>query len=117
MIASTVLLYYYFGGEGTTYRHLIVLLMVYVLAGLMVSNVRYFSFKDVDIHRRQPFWVLLAIILLLKFFVAEPQIFLFTGFSLYVASGPARSLFVRGRRMISRSSLTSRRNFSTKRTS
>ena len=60
VIASTVMLYYFFGGEGATYRHLIVLLMVYALAGLMVSNVRYFSFKEIDLHRRQPFWVLVA---------------------------------------------------------
>jgi CDP-diacylglycerol---serine O-phosphatidyltransferase len=117
MIASTVLLYCYFGGEKATSRHLIVLLMVYTLAGLMVSNIRYLSFKDVDIHRRQPFWVLLAIILLLKLFIAEPEIFLFTGFFLYVASGPARSVIVRGRRMLSRSGLTSRRNFSSKKSS
>jgi CDP-diacylglycerol--serine O-phosphatidyltransferase len=117
MIASTVLLYSYFGGEKATSRHMIVLLMVYALAALMVSNVRYLSFKDVDIHRRQPFWVFLAIILLLKLFIAEPQIFLFTGFFLYAASGPARSVIVRGRRILSRSGLTSRRNFSSKKPS
>jgi CDP-diacylglycerol--serine O-phosphatidyltransferase len=99
VIASTVLLYYYFGGQGATYRHLIVLLMVYCLGGLMVSGVRYFSFKEFHIHRRQPFWVLLAIILLLKLFIAEPQVFLFTGFSLYALSGPARWLVIRGRRL------------------
>lgn len=100
VIASTVLLYYYFGGQGATYRHLIVLLMVYSLAGLMVSGVRYFSFKEIHIHRRQPFWVLLAIILLLKLFIAEPQVFLFAGFSLYAASGPARWVLIRGRRLM-----------------
>lgn len=100
VIASTVLLYYYFGGQGATYRHLIVLLMVYSLAGLMVSGLRYFSFKEIHIHRRQPFWVLLAIILLLKLFIAEPQVFLFAGFSLYAASGPARWVFIRGRRLM-----------------
>jgi CDP-diacylglycerol--serine O-phosphatidyltransferase len=83
----------------------------------MVSSVRYFSFKDIDIHRRQPFWVLLAIILLLKLFVAEPQLFLFGGFFLYILSGPSRSVIVRGRRMLSRSGLTSRRNFSSKKSS
>lgn len=100
VIASTVLLYYYFGGQGATYRHLIVLLMVYSLAGLMVSGVRYFSFKEIHIHRRQPFWVLLAIIVLLKLFIAEPQVFLFGGFSLYAASGPARWVLIRGRRLV-----------------
>ena len=102
MIASTVLLYYYFGGEGATYRHLVVLLMVYALAGLMVSNIRYFSFKEIHIHRRQPFWVLVAIILLLKLFIAEPQLCLFTGFLLYVVSGPARAVGVRGRWLLRR---------------
>ncbi len=102
MITSTVLVYYFFGGEGATYRHLIVLLMVYTLAGLMVSNLRYFSFKEIDIHRRQPFWVLLAIILLLKFFIAEPQLFLFTGFFGYTMSGPARWVVIRGRRLLTR---------------
>lgn len=102
VIASTVMLYYFFGAEGPTYRHVIVLIMVYALAGLMVSNVRYISFKEIDIHRRQPFWVLIAGILILKFLIAEPQICLFTGFFAYAVSGPARSLWLVGRRMLRR---------------
>ena len=116
MVAATVLLYYFFGGEGATYRHLIVLLMVYALAGLMVSNVRYFSFKEIHIHRRQPFWVLVAVILLLKLFIAEPQIFLFSGFFLYVVSGPIHWALLRGRRLFQRTEpddvLTAQRNSS-----
>jgi CDP-diacylglycerol---serine O-phosphatidyltransferase len=117
MIASTVLLYYFFGGEGATYRHLIVLLMVYALAGLMVSNVRYFSFKEIHIHQRQPFWVLVAIIVLLKLFIGEPQLFLFIGFFGYVASGPARSGFVALQRMWRRNALTEDPDSSSKRAS
>lgn len=94
VVASMIL---YFGGQGLSQRNGMVLVLMYALAGLMVSNVRYFSFKEVYIHRRQPFWVLLAIILLLKFFIAEPQIFLFAGFSLYALSGPVRWTFLRGR--------------------
>jgi CDP-diacylglycerol--serine O-phosphatidyltransferase len=97
-----VILYYFFGGEGATHRHVIVLLMVYALAGLMVSNVRYFSFKEIDIHRRQPFWVLLAVILVLKLLIAEPQLCLFAGFFLYAASGPARWFWQTSRRVIRR---------------
>jgi CDP-diacylglycerol--serine O-phosphatidyltransferase len=108
VVASTVMLYYFFGGEGATYRHLIVLLMVYALAALMVSNVRYFSFKEIDIHRRQPFWVLVLVILALKLLIAEPQICLFTVFFLYAASGPARSVWVYGRRL-TRRALAARR--------
>lgn len=102
VIATTVMLYYFFGAEGPTYRHVIVLVMVYALAGLMVSNVRYFSFKEIDIYRRQPFWVLIAGILILKLLIAEPQMCLFAGFFLYAASGPARSLWLWGRRLLRR---------------
>ena len=117
MIVATVLLYYYFGGVGMAHRHLIVLVMVYALAGLMISNFRYFSFKDVQIHRRQPFGVLVAIILLLTFLTAEPQLFLFSGFLIYAASGPGRWLLVRSRRLLKRGpagdALTSPHNSST----
>jgi CDP-diacylglycerol--serine O-phosphatidyltransferase len=116
VVASTVVLYYFFGGDGATYRHLIVLIMVYALAGLMVSNVRYFSFKEIDIHRRQPFWVLLLVIIALKLFIAEPQICLFASFILYAASGPARWVWLYGRRLARRAvasrDLTSRRRSS-----
>ena len=45
-VASTVLLYYFFGGEGATHKHIILLVVIYALAALMVSNVRYYSFKE-----------------------------------------------------------------------
>jgi CDP-diacylglycerol--serine O-phosphatidyltransferase len=115
VIASTLMLYYFFGGEGATHRHAIVLVMVYALAAAMVSNIRYFSFKEIDIHRRQPFWVLVAVILMLKLLIAEPQVCLFTAFFLYAVSGPSRSLFLRSRRMLRRSldpNLTSSRRSS-----
>ena len=102
VIASTVILYYFFGGEGATHRQVIVLGMVYALAGLMVSNIRYFSFKEIDIHRRQPFWVLVAVILVLKLLIAEPQLCLFGAFFLYALSGPARWMWMSARRMLRR---------------
>ncbi len=117
MIASTVLLYVYVGGPELTQRHVSALLAVYALAGLMVSNVLYYSFKEIRIHRRQPFWVLLAVIVLLKVFIAEPQVLLFSAFFLYVLSGPARWLFLRLRWAVTRArrrrGLTTRENSST----
>jgi len=97
VVAATVLLYYYFGGSGATHKHLLVLLMIYALGALMVSNVKYFSFKEVNLHRRQPFWLLVAGIFLLKLLIAEPQLMAFTCATVFAVSGPARALFVRGR--------------------
>ncbi|MGH7857879.1 MAG: CDP-diacylglycerol--serine O-phosphatidyltransferase, partial [Candidatus Binatia bacterium] len=62
MIATTVLLYYFLGGEGATHKHITVLLLIYSLAGLMVSAVPYYSFKDIQWRRRQPFSLLLLLI-------------------------------------------------------
>jgi CDP-diacylglycerol---serine O-phosphatidyltransferase len=87
-IASTVLLYYFFGGAGATHKHFILLVLIYALAALMVSNVSYESFKGLHLSARQPWWILIALIVGLKFVIAEPQIFLFTAFMLYALSGP-----------------------------
>lgn len=102
VIASTILLYYRLGGAGPTHKHALLLLVTYVLAGLMVSNVKYFSFKETELHRRQPFWILLLVIVVLKLLIAEPQIVLFTVFALFAASGPARWLLIPARRFWSR---------------
>ena len=80
------MLYYFFGGEGAHAHHLLV--VIYGLAALMVSNVSYNSFKVFHLNPRQPLWILVALIVGLKFVIAEPQIFLFTAFMLYALSGP-----------------------------
>ena len=87
-IASTVLLYYFFGGEGATHKHLILLVLIYALAALMISNVSYNSFKGIRFDPRQPFWILVALVVGMNYVIAEPQIVLFTAFLLYALSGP-----------------------------
>jgi len=72
MIAITVLLSYYLGGIGTT-RHITILLMIYVLAFLMVSNLTYHSFKELELSKRQPFSLLVVTVLLLILIIAEPE--------------------------------------------
>ncbi|MBK1692979.1 CDP-diacylglycerol--serine O-phosphatidyltransferase [Ectothiorhodospira mobilis] len=61
-----------------------------VLAGLaMVSNVTYFSFKDVDFRNRVPFFALLAMVFAVMLTALDPAKVLWTGFVLYALSGPA----------------------------
>jgi CDP-diacylglycerol---serine O-phosphatidyltransferase len=73
------------------------LVVIYGLAALMVSNVSYNSFKGLHFSPRQPLWILVALIVGLKFIIAEPQIFLFTAFMLYALSGPVTWLLGRPR--------------------
>ena len=57
-----------------------------VCALLMVSNVRYYSFKELD-SKKASFRFLLAIVLSLIVLLSKPNIFLFTGFFVYMLSG------------------------------
>jgi len=88
MIAATILMYYFLGGEGAANKRVILLLVIYLLAGLMVSSFQYFSFKQMDLKKRHPFWLLVSAILFIKLTIAEPQIMFFTVFLLYTLSGP-----------------------------
>lgn len=87
MVSATVLFFYHFGWPSS-YKKLAILLLIYFLALLMVSNVRYNSFKDPEMIKRQPFAFLVLAILLLIVIAAEPVIMLFTLFTGYIFSGP-----------------------------
>jgi len=60
-----------------------------ILCGLlMVSNVRYFSFKEFDSIEKASFRFLLLTVLGLILLLYKPNIVLFTGFFIYMLSGP-----------------------------
>ncbi len=64
------------------------LLPVYGLSFLMVSTIRYRSFKKPHLFRRINFNVLVGVILVFIFIAAEPSIALFLFGVVYVVSGP-----------------------------
>ena len=90
VVASTVLLYYHLGGQGELAKQLVALLVVFGVAGLMVSEIRYFSFKEFHMHQRHPFSLLLGLIFLTALLIGAPQVMLFAGSLGYALSGPAR---------------------------
>jgi len=87
MVAACVLLFYHLGGSGEI-RKVSVLILIYVLAALMVSNFRYYSFKDPELVKRQPFGFLVLAIFIIIVIVAEPQFMFFLLFFSYTISGP-----------------------------
>jgi CDP-diacylglycerol--serine O-phosphatidyltransferase len=88
MIAATVLIYYYLGGEGAANKHLTLLLVIYGLALLMVSGFHYLSVKSTDLRKRLPISALVFGLVLIKLAVLAPQVMFFTSFLLYTLSGP-----------------------------
>ena len=64
-----------------------------VFAGLtMVSNVRFYSGKDINLKRRVPFVVILALVLVFVLVSTDPPRVLFSVFVLYALSGYALTL-------------------------
>jgi CDP-diacylglycerol--serine O-phosphatidyltransferase len=88
VVASTVLIYFYFGGQGAANKMLVMPLLILGLAALMVSEVRYFSFKEFQLHHRHPFSVLLVALLVVVLTIAEPELMLFVVATTYALSGP-----------------------------
>lgn len=64
---------------------------------LMVSNIRYNSFKAVKVSERAPFWYMLALVGLLALVSLDPPKVLFLIGIVYVSSGPLLALRRRGR--------------------
>lgn len=85
-IASTVLIFHYFGISGPV-RSYAVLLLVYCLSFLMVSNVRYCSFKEIKWFHRHPFSSMVGLVLALVIVAIEPSVTLFIVIFIYIVSG------------------------------
>ncbi|MBU2760817.1 CDP-diacylglycerol--serine O-phosphatidyltransferase [Acidithiobacillus sulfurivorans] len=95
-------------GEGypwlTQISEYVALGLVYVLGLLMVSNVRFRSFKDFDLHGRVPFALAIIVVLVVALIAVHPPLVLFFAGIIYVAVGLVLTLWqIRSRRMKRRS--------------
>jgi CDP-diacylglycerol--serine O-phosphatidyltransferase len=66
--------------------------LVVITSALMVSNVRYYSFKEIDSKGKVPFLYVLIIIVLFVAIASNPSLILFFGFLIYALSGPVQTL-------------------------
>jgi CDP-diacylglycerol--serine O-phosphatidyltransferase len=94
MIAATVLLLHRLGGSGTT-KHVTILIMIYVLSFLMVSTVKYYSFKRPGLFKTMKFNMLVVVILFSIVILAEPTVIFFLFMFAYIISGPFTTLWLR----------------------
>ncbi len=86
-------------------------LMVVITAGaglLMVSNFRFHSFKDLNVHGRMPFMLAVAVMLVFALVFIHPPVILFLGFLVYAISGPVLTLVRRRQRLAQRGDLRRR---------
>jgi CDP-diacylglycerol--serine O-phosphatidyltransferase len=83
------------GEETSRLVRVAIAVATYVLALLMVSTFRYWSFKEIDFARRRPVETLLVVVLAVMIVATMHEVFLFLVFGGYALSGPVRSLLVR----------------------
>jgi CDP-diacylglycerol--serine O-phosphatidyltransferase len=65
---------------------------------LMVSNIRYHSFKGLDLRGKVPFVAILIVVLVYVTITIDPPKVLFGVFLLYALSGPAMTVYLRQRK-------------------
>ena len=74
------------------------LLLTFILSYLMISTIRYRSFKDLDLKRRRPAWILPAIAIVFAVIAYRPPLALLTIAVVFAASGPIARLYAFVRR-------------------
>lgn len=89
LIASFVILSFDLRIMGRIHP-LFVVMSVYLLSFLMVSNIKYKSFKYLELRKKRPFGILIFTVLFIYIVVTIPEIMIFLIFFLYALSGPLR---------------------------
>jgi len=81
-------------------KQITLLLLVLGLALLMISTVKYRSFKEMELFRKKPFRVLFLSVVFLILIAAEPEKMLFALMAVYVLSGIVEGIiFYRKRKL------------------
>ena len=87
VIATTVIFFHFIGSEGK-YSNSYITYFVIILALLMVSNIKYYSFKGMNLRSRVPFTFILIVVAVLLVIYYKPEIIAFVIMLGYAISGP-----------------------------
>ena len=75
-------------------KHLVFIILIYMISFLMVSTLNYPSFKNLDLHgRHKNFNLLVSVILVCVLIAYKPSISFFPLMVLYICSGPVITIY------------------------
>ena len=97
VVAGLVWIYHIHALADSTFAALLMLVFVAGVGILMVSNIRYYSFKDLDLKRRVPFTAILIVVLIISVIAYDPATVLLISFLVYALSGPCQAVLRKGR--------------------
>jgi len=86
-------------GTLTHWLGLVVMLLVSVALGiLMISNIRYSSFKQINLRNKVPFIAIFGAVVFFVFIAIAPGTVLLLFFTAYAVSGPGITLYTLGKK-------------------
>jgi CDP-diacylglycerol--serine O-phosphatidyltransferase len=89
MIASLVLFLHPHYPQPQGSVSVILMLVTFLLSALMVSNIRYSAFKELDFIKTKPIRATFIVVMLIVIIAAKPRLIVFAGLVSYVLSGPS----------------------------
>ncbi len=87
MVSTTVIFCFHFDFVDKVPLSIIFVLLIFFLAFLMVSSIKFSSFKGLDLKTKKPISSVVLVIMLIVIIAAEPQIVLFCIGIMYLVSG------------------------------
>ncbi|MCI5167649.1 MAG: CDP-diacylglycerol--serine O-phosphatidyltransferase [Candidatus Electrothrix sp. GM3_4] len=90
---ATMVMFFRYLGTTDPVKHFSILLLVYLLSYLMISNHRYLSFKNTRVPKEKRFQAVVGMVLILILLATEPPVTLFATTLLYALSGLIMELY------------------------
>jgi len=92
-VTPAAIVFYAPGASVTAFFAFLLLLLIVALSFLMVSKIRYKSFKDVDIKSRKPYSIIIIPAVIIGLIAVDPQTVLMIAAFIYAFSGPVVKLY------------------------
>lgn len=73
---------------------IIMLVMVFILAVLMVTSMKFHSVKEINVSKRKPFGILVGLVLLIALLITHPEATLFGIGMLYLGVGFVENIYL-----------------------
>jgi len=105
---ATLVIFYYEKWDTVPDNNYFILIFTIFLSMLMVSTLRFHGIKELDLSKRKPFWILVAIVMVLFVIVMHPQIALFLFAMIYLIGGLIENivLYYKKRKQMNKAGIT-----------
>jgi len=105
---ATLVIFYYNKWDTVPDNNYFILIFTIFLSMLMVSTLRFHGIKELDLSKRKPFWILVAIVMVLFVIVMHPQIALFLFAMIYLIGGLIENivLYYKKRKQMNKAGIT-----------